>query len=341
VILLWGLELDSPIVRVRDWLRIWEADHVFVNHADVLEMDVHLTTEPSVSGVLRVGARELPLEALGSMYVRPYDFREFPHMRTLPPRGVQWRHAHAFDDVLWTFADLTPGLVLNRPTSMLSNTAKPLQWEAIRQAGFSVPRTLITTSVEAVCQFAREHGPLVYKSVSGHRSIVRQLDPNDRDRLETDLRWCPTQFQEYVSGIDYRVHVVGPTVFATRMDSESTDYRYEPAVYSPAQVPVSVARACVELAGQLGLTLAGIDLKVTDQFEWYCFEANPSPAYSCYEDETGQGISEAIARLLVESDLARRDRSPAPAPGAQCAPSGASYLVQRAGRESNPQPSDP
>jgi glutathione synthase/RimK-type ligase-like ATP-grasp enzyme len=287
---------------VRDWLRLWGIDHVFINHADVLEMDVRVSSGSSQSGVLRVDGDEFPLDGFRAWYVRPYDFREFPHMSSLPPEGPGWRHARAFDDALWTYADLAPGLVLNRPTSMLSNTSKPLQWSAIRRSGFKVPRTLITTSVDALRAFALAHDRLVYKSISGQRSVVRTLLPSDRDRLEADLRWCPTQFQEYVDGTEYRVHVVGTEVFATKIGSRWTDYRYRPADYEPAEVPGSVAQACVRLAKALGLTLAGIDLKRSERSGWYCFEANPSPAYSCYEDRTGQGISRSIARLLAASD---------------------------------------
>jgi glutathione synthase/RimK-type ligase-like ATP-grasp enzyme len=59
-----------------------------------------------------------------------------------------------------------------------------------------------------------------------------------------------------------------------------------------------LAAQCLALAQDLELPLAGIDLKVTPQDEVYCFEVNPSPAYSYYESQTGQPISAAIARYL-------------------------------------------
>jgi hypothetical protein len=31
---------------------------------------------------------------------------------------------------------------------------------------------------------------------------------------------------------------------------------------------------------------------------WYCFEANPSPGFTFFSDETGQAIDLAIAELL-------------------------------------------
>jgi hypothetical protein len=40
-------------------------------------------------------------------------------------------------------------------------------------------------------------------------------------------------------------------------------------------------------------------LKVTPDDEVYCFEVNPSPAFSYYEGNTGQPISRAVARHLA------------------------------------------
>jgi hypothetical protein len=39
----------------------------------------------------------------------------------------------------------------------------------------------------------------------------------------------------------------------------------------------------------------------------YCFEVNPSPAYSYYESHTGQPISAALARYLVAGAAAARE----------------------------------
>jgi hypothetical protein len=49
---------------------------------------------------------------------------------------------------------------------------------------------------------------------------------------------------------------------------------------------------------------SGIDLKITPDDEVYCFEVNPSPAFSYYESNTGQPISAAIARALTKANVA-------------------------------------
>jgi D-alanine-D-alanine ligase-like ATP-grasp enzyme len=58
----------------------------------------------------------------------------------------------------------------------------------------------------------------------------------------------------------------------------------------------------------MGLLLAGIDLRRTDDGEWCCFEVNPSPGFSFYEDHTGQPIAAAVAELLVAGGRRRSTR---------------------------------
>src|SRR3712207_6946688 len=48
---------------------------------------------------------------------------------------------------------------------------------------------------DLVIEFRRQHGRIIFKSMSGVRSIVRLFDDEDEARLGS-IRWCPTQFQE-------------------------------------------------------------------------------------------------------------------------------------------------
>lgn len=305
MILLWGLPDDTPLAYVADALRERRAGFFFLNHADVLETEVEVSYGPRPRGVLRVRGERLLLEEVGALYSRPYDSGQFPHLAELDAGGPEHRHARACEDILWGFAEVTPARVVNRPSAMQSNGSKPFQARAIERAGFRVPATLVTSSERELLRFWRRHRQVVYKSASGLRSIVSTLGDEHRRRLG-QLRWCPTQFQEYVPGDEFRVHVVGEETFATRIGSDAVDYRYAGAEYEPAILPAGVARRCVELARRLGLALAGIDLRRRPDGRWYCFEVNPSPAYSCYETATGQRISAAIAELLVAADARGR-----------------------------------
>ena len=63
---------------------------------------------------------------------------------------------------------------------------------------------------------------------------------------------------------------------------------------------------CRTLAAALGLHFAGIDLRRTDSGCWFCFEVNPSPGFSFYQEETGQPIAETVARLLAAGRMGGR-----------------------------------
>lgn len=67
----------------------------------------------------------------------------------------------------------------------------------------------------------------------------------------------------------------------------------------PAASIERVGGSRLTLAELTELPLAGIDLRRTADNEWYCFEINPSPGFSYYENATGQPIADAIAGLLL------------------------------------------
>jgi glutathione synthase/RimK-type ligase-like ATP-grasp enzyme len=297
MILLWGLPQDEPLRLVRNALAQEDASFVFLNQADLLDTHVELEYSPTVTGILSVGGREYRLESIRAIYLRPYDFSEFPDLSCLDANSPQWRHAFAVEDALWGFAELAEAVVVNRPSAMQSNSSKPYQCCLIEAHGFKVPETLITTDASAARRFHHQHREVVYKSISSQRSIVNRLGDEHESRM-ADLRWCPTQFQCWVPGVDHRVHVVDEQVFTTRVLSDAVDYRYGFARMEPCQVPDDVAERCLSMARGLGLRLAGIDLRRTAEGEWVCFEVNPSPAYSCYEFPDRR-ISLAVARLLM------------------------------------------
>jgi glutathione synthase/RimK-type ligase-like ATP-grasp enzyme len=93
-------------------------------------------------------------------------------------------------------------------------------------------------------------------------------------------------------------------VFATRIDSDEVDYRYAHRdgghiAMTPWKLSDELAQQCVALCAQVGLNVAGIDLMMADDGEVFCFEVNPSPAFSFFESYTGQPISRSIALALA------------------------------------------
>jgi hypothetical protein len=304
-ILLWGLPADPPIAAVRDALLQTPCRVTLLDQGSVHKTAVELSSGSTTEGSLRIGDETLELADVKALYLRPHDSRELTQVAQAGDTSELWRHALAVQDILVSWADLTPALVLNRPSDMAANNSKPYQSAWIRSLGFEVPDTLITTDSEAALEFWKQHDRVIYKSVSGVRSIVSQLTAEHMRRFD-NISSCPTQFQEYVEGTEYRVHVVGEEIFAGKIVSEADDYRYstEGIDIQPHELPGEVAALCRKLAAAMRLHFAGLDLRCTPEGRWYCFEVNPSPGFTWFESMTRQPIAEAVGRLLAIGPLA-------------------------------------
>lgn len=296
MILLWGLEEDAPLTQLHHELLRRGAPVFFLDQLQVLECHVSVEFVPSPQGRIETPAGALELNRVQACYLRPYNFRQFPDLAGCGERSREWQHAMLFEDIVWSWAEVAACTVLNRPAAMASNNSKPYQSRLIAQSGFHTPETLVTTTAESVRSFHESTGEVIYKSVSGVRSVVHRLKPERLDSLE-DVVWCPTQFQAYVPGTDYRVHVVGDRLFACSIESSADDYRYAPSRMQPCSLPDSVARRCLRLSQTLRLPLCGIDLRRTPDDTWFCFEVNPSPAWSCFARP--EEIRAAIASHLL------------------------------------------
>lgn len=304
LILLWGLSGERPIEIVGEELTRLGLPWILLDQREVLATRVELSVGTEVRGVVRAPGYTIDLETVTAVYTRPYDSCRLPAVVQAGPASDLSRYARAVDDTLTAWTEVTPALVVNRIEPAATNDSKPYQLELIRRAGFRVPETLVTTDPEAARAFWALHGELIYKSVSSVRSQVARLCPEHSGRLD-DIATCPTQFQRYIRGVDYRVHVVGTDVFACTIASDATDYRYAADLsvnLHACDLPRDVAARCVELAATIGLPVAGIDLRRCDDDEWYGFEVNPCPAFSYYEDATGLPIGAAIAALLARGD---------------------------------------
>lgn len=47
---------------------------------------------------------------------------------------------------------------------------------------------------------------------------------------------------------------------------------------------------------ELGLNFSGVDLRRSDDGEWFCFEINPSPGFTYFDRENR--VCDALARYL-------------------------------------------
>lgn len=289
---------------VRDALDELRLSYVFFNQRKFAKTDFgYEIFGGQVTGSITIDNQIYDLDDFTGVYTRLMDDTILPEIKALSAKSPLRARARRLHDALFQWIEIAPARVVNRAAAMSSNGSKPFQAQLITQQGFSVPNTLITNDPEAAGEFYSQHKQVIYKSISSVRSIVQMLGEEDLRRLE-QIRWCPTQFQEFVQGTNVRVHVVGERVFATAIETEATDYRYAyrqggDALLSAVKLEDDLAENCVRLTAALGLAFAGIDLKITPNEEIFCFEINPSPGFSYFENNTGQPIAKAVAKYLA------------------------------------------
>jgi hypothetical protein len=302
MVLLWGIPSDPPMAAVERILKRDRVPHSYLDQRAILDTELILNCGETVGGMLRVAGEELHLEDVKAVYPRPYDWNLIKPVADAGPQSPEFQHANALQQALSIWLDLTPALVLNRPREMALNYSKPYQAARIEASGFAIPETLLTTDPGAVQDFRRTHGAIIYKSVSAMRSIVSQLRPEDEERLD-GVSWCPTQFQRRIVGPEVRAHVIGDEILACEIITKADDYRYaslsgDSLEIRPYELPPDCAARCRRVVAEMRFVIAGIDLR-HENGTWYCFEVNPSPGFMYYQEQTGQPIDEAIARLLA------------------------------------------
>lgn len=306
MILVYGQGDDPPIAHLVAALHSAGARFQLLDIARLDQARLHIQVGPhGLAGELVVHGVCTALADIRAVYARPLD----PAVADQPtPDQAEpaQKHALALHRQLVEWLDVAPARVVSRPAAMQANASKPLQAQWIGEAGFLVPPTLVTSDEAEVRAFQKTHGRVVFKSISGIRSIVTELDDTWLSRMHR-LAQLPTQFQAYVPGVDVRVHVVGQQALAAEITSTATDYRYAQRSGTTAQVvattlPPAIAARCIAMSHAMGLPLSGIDLRLRPDGEYVCFEVNPMPAFSYFEAESGLPIAAALAGLLMDVD---------------------------------------
>lgn len=300
MILIMG-ELEEPMIEdTLELLKERGAAHCHLSPEDFpLQASLSLSLPGADSGIQWRDGSRVAWGEVRSIYHR-LGFTHFEAEEEYSQAEEAYASAE-FMSLLNPILNTLPARIINRPLASSTNASKPFQANLIQQAGFLIPETLVTNDPQDAVDFYHMHGgQVIYKSISYIRSIVKQMTKEDLGRLDT-LRTCPVQLQQMVPGIDHRVHVMGERVFAHRIQAEENDYRYDKKAEIVAfELDAQTQERCLDLARILGMEIAGVDLRITPEGEVYCFEVNPSPAFSWYEVRTGQPITAALCDLLMQ-----------------------------------------
>lgn len=204
---------------------------------------------------------------------------------------------------------------LNSPYAIQRAEDKPRQIVIARSRGLKVPETLITNDYQAAHSFIST-GSIIGKPL--RRGLIEEpqgpgrvmftsrvscqdLDPDTIDQ-------APVIFQHEIrKRADLRVTVVDDQVFAATILSQEhveteVDWRRGGRLditHRAFDLPVDIARACIEVTQDLGLRYAAIDLIEDQEGAFWFLEANPNGQWGWIEVRTGLPIASALVDALA------------------------------------------
>ncbi|MFB0617195.1 ATP-grasp ribosomal peptide maturase [Streptomyces sp. AGS-58] len=268
-----------------------------------LSVDAEIT-EHGIEGCLSTPSRTADLARVRALYYRRPTGFAFPHLDEQDARFAVTQARYGLGGVL---ASLPGCRYVNHPHRIGDAEFKPSGLAAAVDAGLRVPPTLITSSPDAVREFVKRHGSVIYKPfynpiyrVDGVSNVVEIAEVLQED-IGDGVAGTAHLFQKRVRKVaDVRVTVIGGDVFCVRIDSDLLDWRtdYSRLTYTPVQPPAEIEPALYRYLERFGLAFGAFDFCVTEDSQWWFLECNPSGQWYWLETETGLPMCAALADLL-------------------------------------------
>ena len=316
-ILILSNRLDFACDYVVARLRESGVSYLRLNHEDFPSLDLALY--PVEARVLvRIKGREFCIDSdtLEAIYFRrPTFLRETRRPESSADGELarqQWtalaRSFQVFKECRW----------MNHPAKTYSAENKALQLLTAADIGLPVPTTCITNDASRAYEVQEGASRVVVKGLDtlylecgdtmrfGYTNI---LSPEEMKEYPT--RHAPMMLQSLLEPkVDLRVTVVGENVFSVRIlrDGHGVvgDWRRvkDGVTFEAFELPGTVAKACIDLVGKLGLTYGAIDLALCRD-EFFFLEVNPTGEWAWLVDAAGLPIDKAIASFLTDKKWER------------------------------------
>ncbi len=234
-------------------------------------------------------------------------------------RSVYWRNYHGIGQIDLPHPEqayiaandarsLIESLLINLPCRWVNGWAgfqlhqtKPAALARVAKLGVKIPATTLTNDPKAVRAFADEHPRCIFKPVQGGAHTQRLTADHLSDENLANLALAPVTVQEEIEGTNIRVFVAGEATHVCEVATGDVDFRDDPhAEITACDLPEEIAEQSRRIAQALDLLWTGIDFRRTPDGEYYFLEANPSPMFLGFEQQTGLPLTDALVRLLTE-----------------------------------------
>lgn len=191
--------------------------------------------------------------------------------------------------------------ILNRDVSQIA-TNKPASLVYAREAGLSIPATLVTNEVERFG--AGNLDSLVAKPVSGGDYCHPLADALNKAELRGGLAATPAIVQKRLIPPEIRIYVIGQFAFAFEVRSSSLDYRVnqDAELILLPEVPKELSQLR-RLMSRLRMDFGAADFKTDpDSGQLLFLELNSSPMFARFDEVSGGQLCAAIIHELTTKE---------------------------------------
>lgn len=258
-------------------------------------------------GRAKTRSRIMDLDRVRSVYWRrPRPYTASPGLGEQDSRWCREEARYGLGGIL---ASLPDAHYVNHPWRNRDAEYKPAQLAAAARCGFDIPPTLLTNDEVAAREFARDHGPIVYKPLrstdyqnSDGRALTVWVEEVDSADLNSGVAQTMHLFQKRVRAVaDLRVTAVGEEVFTVRIDgSPGLDWRrhYDALSYSLIDTLPHLAKSVRQYLSAFGLVFGAFDFGVDQDGRAWLYECNPNGQFAWFPEPISGKIVTAVADQL-------------------------------------------
>ena len=197
------------------------------------------------------------------------------------------------------------GTWINDPVDTQLAQNKLIQLNAARQAGFRIPRTLVSQNPAAIREFCEKLDyKVIVKSIVGSQKtplLTMKITP-DHLLCDESIALCPAIYQEHIPGdLHVRAQCFGDEIYAVTLKSEALDWRPDLNIpFEVVELDTDVKRCLQAVLNRLGLKMGIVDLKFAPDGELVWFEINPQGQFLFVQGLSGIDLTSAFAKFLYE-----------------------------------------
>ena len=237
-------------------------------------------------------------EKIDAVYWRSIDTPRIPDLKGKPEYQVAQFDSHSLLKTLL----YEPSIKwVNSFEAYQFHRVKPRQLALAKLIGAKIPQTIVSNNAGDIIEFSRELDKAIFKPVQGGAStefLAEELLAENRLRFA--LGYSPVTIQEYIEGTNVRTFVVGEHVFSAEINTDAVDFRTDSnCELVVTTLPKQICELSKEICKRFGMQWTAIDWRRNSRGEYYFLEANPSPMFYCFEQQTGLPITEELVNLLV------------------------------------------